>query len=158
MYRSFIENAPEMPTGYCETRRFTDMLRARYGARVSVLGKTVCGRDIPLLTLGDGGAERAVIYVASHHATEWICTPLLLLFSRLFLSSRRQSDTAVFVVPMLNCDGVELHLHGGGDFSRWQANANGVDLNHNYDAGFYEYKKIERRLGITGGCASRFSG
>ena len=29
------------------------------------------------------------------------------------------------------------------DFSHWQANARGVDLNHNYDSGFYEYKKIE---------------
>ena len=59
-------------------------------------------------------------------------------------------------VPMLNPDGVSLSLHGltqdipaelrrnliranGGSEEfrgRWQANARGVDLNHNYDAAF----------------------
>ena len=59
----------------------------------------------------------------------------------------------IFVIPMLNPDGVEYQIHGiedgnplfdrvlqmnGGsrDFSHWQANARGIDLNHNYDAGF----------------------
>ena len=45
----------------------------------------------------------------------------------------------------------------GKDLSRWQANARGVDLNHNYDAGFYEYKKLEEEKGIVAG-ATRYSG
>jgi g-D-glutamyl-meso-diaminopimelate peptidase len=45
----------------------------------------------------------------------------------------------------------------GGDFSTWQANARGVDLNHNYDAGFEEYKRIEKEMGIVPG-PSLFSG
>ena len=53
------------------------------------------------------------------------------------------------MIPMLNPDGVELGT---------QANANGVDLNHNYDAGFEEYKKIEKELGITGPAPTRYSG
>jgi g-D-glutamyl-meso-diaminopimelate peptidase len=47
---------------------------------------------------------------------------------------------------------------GSEDFSHWQANARGVDLNHNYNAGFYEYKRIERELGIDGGAPTRYSG
>jgi g-D-glutamyl-meso-diaminopimelate peptidase len=75
---------------------------------------------------------------------------------------------------MLNPDGVEYSLHGvesenvlhsrlikmnGGslDFSHWQANARGVDLNHNYNAGFEEYKIIERTNGISYG-PTKFSG
>lgn len=83
-------------------------------------------------------------------------------------------DFTVWCVPLLNPDGVELELFGieksgilaerqlkmnGGstDFSKWQANARGVDLNHNYDCCFYEYKYIERERGITNG-PTKFSG
>ena len=45
-----------------------------------------------------------------------------------------------------------------GDFTHWQANARGVDLNHNYDAGFLEYKQIEAEQGILGGGPTRYSG
>jgi g-D-glutamyl-meso-diaminopimelate peptidase len=74
---------------------------------------------------------------------------------------------------MLNPDGVDLQIKGieaGGilserllkmngreDFSHWQANARGVDLNHNYDAGFHEYKKLEKENDICAG-ATRYSG
>ena len=34
----------------------------------------------------------------------------------------------------------------------------GVDLNHNYDAGFDAYKQLEPSLGITGGGPTRFAG
>ena len=69
---------------------------------------------------------------------------------------------------MLNPDGVEYRLNGIGlnnplrerlikynggseDFSMWNLNAKGVDLNHNYNAGFSEYKHIEKELDITQG-------
>jgi g-D-glutamyl-meso-diaminopimelate peptidase len=111
---------------------------------------------------------------------EWITTALLLDFLRdVGKEMRRGGKTGIVlenrtlcVVPMLNPDGVELQINGkddlnplterlnamsGGDFSRWQANGRGVDLNHNYDAGFFEYKKYEREHGITAG-ATLFSG
>jgi g-D-glutamyl-meso-diaminopimelate peptidase len=46
----------------------------------------------------------------------------------------------------------------GDDFSKWQSNARGVDLNHNYDAGFWKYKKLEAENGITEGAPTRYSG
>ena len=49
-------------------------------------------------------------------------------------------------------------MNGGSeDFTRWQANVRGVDLNHNYDAGFDAYKQLEPSLGITGGGPTRQS-
>ena len=74
-------------------------------------------------------------------------------------------------MPCVNPDGVELRYHGaeasplyerqmrmsGGDFSTWQSNARGVDLNHNYDFAFHEYSEISRRMGIVAG-ATLFGG
>ena len=80
-----------------------------------------------------------------------------------------------YIVPMLNPDGVDLAINGlgeynpvrsrliqmnnnSGDFSRWQANARGVDLNHNYDADFDLLKEIETAAGITEPCPTRYGG
>jgi len=44
------------------------------------------------------------------------------------------------------------------DFSQWQANARGVDLNHNYNAGFDILKELEAEAGITEPCPTRYGG
>lgn len=75
--------------------------------------------------------------------------------------------------PCINPDGVEIAIHGpeadnplfdrlmrmrpADGFARWQANARGVDLNHNFNAGFEEYKQIEAEKGIGAGF-SKYSG
>lgn len=81
----------------------------------------------------------------------------------------------MFIIPLLNPDGVDiergdikkndafyetlLKMNGGkSDFSLWQANAHGVDLNHNYDAGFFKSKNIEHEYGIEGPSPTRFAG
>ena len=51
-----------------------------------------------------------------------------------------------------------LLLNGGFDFTHWQANARGVDLNHNYEAGWAEAKMLEREAGIFGGGPTRYGG
>ena len=86
-----------------------------------------------------------------------------------------------YIVPMLNPDGVDLVINGleedndanpvntigtrliqmngnSKDFSHWQANARGVDLNHNYNADFELLKEIEIQAGITEPCATRYGG
>lgn len=160
-------------------------LAARYPFfSVSTIGRSLVGRELPLITIGRG--EKSVLYVGTHHGMEWITSVLLLRYlsdmgkilaegGRIFGvdAERMFEKRTVYVVPMLNPDGVELHLRGGdpqnplterlnamsgGDFSRWQANGRGVDLNHNYNAGFDTYKAMESSLGIFGGGPTRFSG
>ena len=146
----------------------------------SYIGNSILDRPIPLITLGDKNAEKSVLYVGTHHACENICTSVLLRFINEYIGAYERFGQIcqinmhylnkmrkIHIVPMLNPDGVEYRLHGlennnpikdrviayneGNDFSKWQSNARGVDLNHNYNAYFEEYKEIERARGITNG-------
>lgn len=150
-----------------------------------VIGTSILGRSIPLLSFGSG--ERSVLYIGTHHGMEWITSAVLALLVR-EIAEAYERDLVLFgvsvrtmlrlrrihIVPMLNPDGVEYAIHGiesagilrdrvismcdGTDISHWQANARGVDLNHNYGSGFEEYKLIERALGIYRGAPTRYSG
>lgn len=150
-------------------------------------GQSLLGKNLYVLRLGEG--RNHVFYNATHHALEWINSLLLMRFAENFCKAYavggkiagfdageiwRQSS--IWLMPMVNPDGVELVLNGlredhpyyerligfnGGssDFSRvWQANAGGVDLNHNYDAGWELCKKAEKDYGIYGPGPTRYSG
>ncbi len=153
----------------------------------SYIGESLLGRAIPLITLGMSDAKKSVLYVSTHHASENICTSLLLRFISEYAESyKRNGQTCqintrclykmrkIYIVPMLNPDGVEYRLNGlshenpirdrviaynGGneDFEKWNSNARGVDLNHNYDAFFDEYRALEREREIYPG-KTKYSG
>ncbi len=162
-------------------------LQERYALlSVGYLGKSLLGRGIPSLKLGNG--TRRILYVGAHHGMEWITSALLCRFAEELCEAGEKglnvcrvsagallSAHTIHIIPMLNPDGVEYQIHGvseenplfdrlllmnGGreDFSRWQANGRGVDLNHNYDAGFAEYKRLEAENGIAEGAPTRYSG
>ena len=153
---------------------------------LSYIGTSVLDRPIPILHIGKG--ERRVLYVGAHHGMEWITSLVLVLFAEELCKEIQAQKRVcgiypcdllggytLSILPMLNPDGVEYQIHGvdednplrerllqmnGGneDFSSWQANARGVDLNHNYDAGFAEYKRIEAENCIGKGAPTRYSG
>ncbi|MBQ7293010.1 MAG: M14 family metallocarboxypeptidase [Clostridia bacterium] len=153
---------------------------------IGYLGKSILGRDIPIIKLGDGKSK--VIYISAHHGSEWITTGVMLRFINEYCELYKScgnvegirietlyKNVEINIVPMLNPDGVDLAINGlsndnvlyerlismnGGqsDFSHWNANGRGVDLNHNYNFGFSEYKKIESEQGIQNGAPTRFSG
>lgn len=162
----------------CLEREFSEL-------SVQTVGRSLLGRELPCLSFGRG--RDAVLYVGAHHGMEHITSALVLRFVREFLSSGRDASICgvscaylrarfrYFVLPMQNPDGVSLSVGGLGtagilserllrmnggssDFTKWQANARGVDLNHNYDAGFWEYKRLEGKLGIYGGGPTRYAG
>ena len=150
------------------------------------IGKSILGKEIPVLIMGAG--KRNFLYVGAHHGMEWITSSVLLCYANEFCHLYRANGKIgkrsvgslweqfrIHIVPMLNPDGVNYAIHGvdqhnplrervlrmnGGsaDLSRWQANARGVDLNHNYNAGFAEYKKLEAVEGIACGAPTRYSG
>lgn len=150
------------------------------------LGNSVLERPIPMVSLGSG--KKHVLYVGTHHAMEWLTALLLTDFIDDFCHTLKGGTKVnkfhpqeilhsytLHLVPMLNPDGVEYQIHGveqsnpfcqrllamngqNADFRNWQANGRGVDLNHNYDARFEEYKALEQQNGTDSGASTRYSG
>lgn len=181
MLDSFYKQPPT-----CENlKRAIDSLLEEYsGLKVFPIGKSVLGRDIQALCIGN--PMGATLFVGATHGLEWMTTLLLIKFCEMLLTGlktgQKVSDIDVrkalkgrslVIVPCLNPDGVEIALTGGqgalelaeeaadacgGDFSGWQANARGVDLNHNFNAGWCILREAEIKSGITGPAPTRYGG
>ncbi len=99
-------------------------MEARYPfIETGVAGKSVLGKNLYYIRLGTGPVE--VFYNASHHALEWINTPVLMKFIENFCkayvagSSIRGYNvrdlwarSSIYIVPMINPDGVDLVIEG----------------------------------------------
>lgn len=95
-------------------------LAARYPfIDVGEIGQSVMGKPLWRLRLGTG--ENRVLYNATHHANEWICTPLLLKFTEELAAASAAGGTLfdrsaaelldyaqITLVPAVNPDGLDL--------------------------------------------------
>lgn len=151
--------------------------------KTSVIGKSLCGRGISALTIGS--RKNRVLYAAAFHGMEWINTLIMLRFIEecavSYKGRTKLENTDIYtalnqkgliVIPCVNPDGVEIQINGSGscpkykklidnitaNTKRWQANARGVDLNHNFNAGWKQLKNLEIEQGITRPAATRFGG
>ena len=163
-------------------------LKVRYPfLEIGTAGNSVLGKNLYYVKLGDG--PNKVFYNGAHHGLEWITSVVLMKFIEDFSEAYANKsnlagyrvkelwkESAIYVMPMVNPDGVDLVLNGlseenpyyqelirwnsgNRDFSRvWQANVRGVDLNHNYDASWELSKEAEVAYGITGPGPTRYSG
>lgn len=133
-------------------------------AKVFSLGKSVGGRRI--YCLGIGSLRQSVLYVGGIHASEWLTINALLTFGEEVAQrcetdksfSQRLEQRGIMIIPCLNPDGVEIAVSSKGELSRYNANQNGVDLNHNFDAGFEKSKKLELKSGITSPSFKQYGG
>lgn len=134
---------------------------------VAPIGRSVQGRNLWGLTLGSG--KRRVLIAATFHASEWLTTLVCLrLCEELCYAIARErplcgwdvrramAGRSIVFVPMVNPDGVEIALHDPS--RRWQANADGVDLNHNFNAGWEILQQFEKEKGINGPCSRQWGG
>lgn len=150
------------------------------GLQVASCGKTLLGRDIYSLVLGKG--DRNIVFVGGTHGVEWLTSLLLLKFTEKLLSEKTIKGFEVadllervklIIIPELNPDGIEIALRGAsacgkykemnfeiskGDFSRWSANARGVDINHNFNADWYTLREAEKKAGINAPAVGKYGG
>ncbi len=147
---------------------------------VTAIGTSVLGRRIQCVKFGNG--KREVLYCASTHANEWITTPLLMKFlenlSKSYVNNlnifgvnarKLYDNVSLYIVPMVNPDGVDL-VTGllsesswayanakriSSNFpdipfpSGWKANIEGIDLNLQFPAGWNEAREIKYSQGFN---------
>ncbi|XXY52379.1 M14 family metallopeptidase [Sorangium sp. So ce269] len=99
---------------------------------------------------GTGPRERTTVILSGIHPLEWIGVEThLALLER--LATEDLGGRSIFAVPIVNPDGllrVEMNLRAGRRrFVR--GNARGVDLNRNFDAGWYERGLVQRLIGLV---------
>jgi murein peptide amidase A len=88
-------------------------------SRTFLIGRSVQGRPIIATSLGTQSAARTVLVVACIHGDE----PAGIAIARRLVHQSAPPGTALWVVPVLNPDGV---------IARTRQNADGVDLNRNF--------------------------
>ncbi|MGI8906373.1 MAG: M14 family zinc carboxypeptidase [Candidatus Sumerlaeaceae bacterium] len=126
----------------CQQKELISRVRAQqvkagFFPEATVIGKSVMGRNIEMLTLGKG--PDYVLILASIHGNEAAGTPLVLRLEKLLrrepalLEGRR-----VALIPVFNPDGF---------IGNTRTNARGVDLNRNYPA---ENRENTPRYGLKG--------
>ena len=146
--------------------------------QTELLARAAFGRPITGASMGRG--DRRVLYSAAHHATEWLTATVLLKFLEDYaqaletagtiggVSARELYETApIFLVPMVDPDGVDLVTGAVAEKEReqaralaefypnipfpdgWKANLSGVDLNLHYPAGWLTAREIKFAQGYT---------
>lgn len=144
------------------------------------IGNSVLLRPIKYLRFGEG--EKEILYVGSTHANEWITTPLLMKFFEHLAKCYTNNipifgidpkilfkEVSLYIIPMLNPDGVDLVTGYLNENSRaynnakqislnfpelefpnsWKSNIEGIDLNLQFPAGWDEAKEIKYAQGFT---------
>ena len=180
-YRTLVVYENKEKYTYEDMQKDLDTLSLAYKdrAKLNVLGKTIDGRSIYEMLIGNENAKQHVIIHASIHAREYITTKLVIRQMAQYLYELKNNtgvyksksynelfeDVALHIVPMVNPDGVTISQSGLEKINKpqtkelvasiaamdgkqitqeyltqWKANANGVDLNRNYDALWDQYQ------------------
>ncbi len=171
---------------YGYQKRFLLELAEKYPfLTVEGVGRSRLGRSIYAVNYGN--TQGGVLYAGGFHGAEWLTCMCLLQFTEKIAESINKNEAlcgrefyslinkrGICIIPCVNPDGVEIAMRGaesGGKRQReietvmknnpnqvWSANAAGVDINHNFNAGREEIKRIELSNGIIGPSPRRFCG
>lgn len=117
---------------------------------IKIIGKSVLGRNIYSINKEFNKNYKWALITAGIHAREHLSCDLVCFFIQK-LREEKSLPYNISFVPLINPDGVDfcingakgykediknklIKINGGEDFTLYKANANGVDLNNNWDA------------------------
>lgn len=162
---------PNQIYSYTIMQRDIERLVKAYPDLVSMesLGQSPYGRQLWAVKLGRG--EAVLSLNGSHHAREWMTSTVLMKMIDTYAGAyvnnttiagynvrRLLDEVSIWIVPMVNPDGVTLSQQGTAglpaelaktlqryngnstNFSRWKANMQGIDLNRQYPANWSTIK------------------
>lgn len=181
-----LEQYYEQPPIHNQVKGGLFALKGQYPGlcKVFSIGRSVLGRELYAVSVGQ--TKCATLFMGGTHGLEWLTTLMLMRFLDDLLYSIAQNKPlaeidvkksmerrGVIILPALNPDGIEIALRGSagamsmgdkvqeicdGNYALWQANARGVDINHNFDAGWDILHQMEQEAGITSPAPTRFGG
>lgn len=137
--------------------RYSDLLNEMqmfcdYGVETGIVGESELHQQIPYVFVGKKNGNYMIVQGAIHAREHLTSLLIVCLAKHLVKNSQLPLDGGIYFVPMTNPDGVRLcqegvgfvtdkqrksnllTINGSSDFSLWKANADGVDLNVNFDA------------------------
>lgn len=169
--RRFIVQPAEQYT-YAQLCEDLQALQQRYPntLRVGSAGVSREGRELFAAVAGAPGAKRHILIQAGIHGREHMTALLTMMQLESLLCRGVPPGFNFHIVPMTNPDGVHISQTGTGSavvdaiyrsdvnagyaqppkreaLRSWKANAAGVDLNRNFDAG---WERIDTRLSPSG--------
>lgn len=188
MYKNYDKIYKNVSSNKCDeyTRKTLkeQILNSYFFINVYDIGKSVLNRPIECFKIGN--KPDTVFMCGGVHGMEWITSSLLYLFiinigdaiiNQKYYFNKKilecLSKKSIAIVPCVNPDGVEISIHGSnsakhfkefvesisqGNTNDWQSNAYGVDINHNFNAGWEQVKKMELSLGIEKPEKTRYGG
>ena len=131
--------------------------------RTDIIGYTECGREIPVMQIGNPNAEYHILLQGAIHGREHFTACLLMILADYGLSQNHfvQTNFCYHIIPMSNPDGVIISQtkelmgiqeliysydleagytsYGPATYAeQWKANAIGIDLNRNFFSGWLD--------------------
>lgn len=178
---NYITN-PAVMTAENQRKMIFSLKKAYPFLGVRLIGRSLCQRGIYALSIGR--VENPLLIAAGFHGQEWLTCLLALRFAETVLASRARKmpvwgidpvcfNRGVVIVPCVNPDGVQIAINGvdgAGKYAesyrkicaasseKWSANARGVDINHNFDAGWHKLREMEIDSGILAPSPRRYGG
>ncbi|MDR1241063.1 MAG: M14 family metallocarboxypeptidase [Oscillospiraceae bacterium] len=170
------------PVQFVREKFYKEILKYK-NVKHKIIGKSLCGRPIDLFEIGN--SKDKILMAAGFHGLERLTILVLIKFLYELLINEYKISRSISIIPCVNPDGTEISVFGpkkSGDFFEfvkktclklpknklkhseepgscwWQANARGVDINHNFESGWKELKKLEIESGIVDLAPTRYGG
>ncbi len=146
--------------GYADLLHEVELF-CRNGIETGIVGESELGQAIPYIFVGNKNGNYMIVQAAIHAREHLTALLAVNLAKHLVRNKQLTMLGGIYFVPMVNPDGVclcqngvgfvrdkerksnLLAINGKSDFSLWKANADGVDLNVNFDAKWGEGSQNE---------------